>query len=90
VLSCSGKRAPTRAGGITLRVDSSAGWIVYVGGLVGAAFTGIYATRLMRLVFYGEMSDYAKEHLHSGHGEAPLTMLTLTDVGGMGRQLSQD
>ncbi len=48
-----------------LHGGGTAGWIVYVGGLVGAAFTGIYATRLMRLVFYGEMSDYAKEHLHS-------------------------
>ena len=27
---------------------------------MGAAFTGIYATRLMRLVFYGEMSDFAQ------------------------------
>ena len=49
-------------------------WIVFVGGLVGAVFTGIYATRLMRLVFYGEMSDFANEHLHTGHGEAPWTM----------------
>jgi hypothetical protein len=48
-----------------LHGGGTAGWIVYVGGLVGAAFTGIYATRLMRLVFYGEMSDYAKEHLHT-------------------------
>ena len=57
-----------------LHGGGTAGWIVYVGGLVGAAFTGIYATRLMRLVFYGEMSDYAKQHLHTGHGEAPWTM----------------
>jgi NADH-quinone oxidoreductase subunit L len=57
-----------------LHGGGTAGWIVYVGGLVGAAFTGIYATRLMRLVFYGEMSDFAKEHLHTGHGEAPWTM----------------
>src|SRR3954451_18444752 len=57
-----------------LQGGGTAGWIVYVGGLLGAAFTGIYATRLMRLVFYGEMSDFAKEHLHTGHGEAPWTM----------------
>ncbi len=48
--------------------------LVWVGGLVGALFTGIYATRLMRLTFYGERSQYASEHLHSGHGEAPWTM----------------
>jgi NADH:ubiquinone oxidoreductase subunit 5 (subunit L)/multisubunit Na+/H+ antiporter MnhA subunit len=48
--------------------------IVWIGGLVGALFTGIYATRLMRLTFYGERSRYASEHLHSGHGEAPWVM----------------
>ncbi len=50
------------------------GWLVFVGGLVGAAFTGIYAVRLMRLVFYGEQSQHVKEHLHAEHGEAPWTM----------------
>jgi NADH-quinone oxidoreductase subunit L len=50
------------------------GWMVFLGGLVGAGLTGIYATRLMRLVFYGEQSEYVKQHLHSGHGEAPWTM----------------
>jgi NADH-quinone oxidoreductase subunit L len=48
--------------------------IVWVGGLIGAFFTGIYATRLMRLTFYGERSQFATEHLHSGHGEAPWVM----------------
>jgi NADH-quinone oxidoreductase subunit L len=48
--------------------------LVWIGGLIGALFTGIYATRLMRLTFYGERSEYASEHLHSGHGEAPWTM----------------
>jgi len=48
--------------------------LVWVGGIVGAFFTGIYATRLMRLTFYGERSQFATEHLHSGHGEAPWVM----------------
>jgi NADH-quinone oxidoreductase subunit L len=48
--------------------------IVWVGGLAGAFLTGIYATRLMRLTFYGERSQYASEHLHSEHGEAPWVM----------------
>ncbi len=48
--------------------------IVWVGGLLGAFLTGIYATRLMRLTFYGERSQFASEHLHSGHGEAPWVM----------------
>jgi len=49
--------------------------IVYVGGLIGAFFTGIYAVRLMKLVFYGERSEFAKEHLHTGHGEGPWEMM---------------
>jgi NADH-quinone oxidoreductase subunit L len=48
--------------------------IVWVGGLLGAFLTGIYATRLMRLTFYGERSQYASEHLHADHGEAPWVM----------------
>jgi NADH-quinone oxidoreductase subunit L len=48
--------------------------IVWVGGLVGAFLTGIYATRLMRLTFYGERSQFASAHLHSEHGEAPWVM----------------
>jgi NADH-quinone oxidoreductase subunit L len=49
--------------------------IVWVGGLTGALLTGIYATRLMRLTFYGERSQYATEHLHTDHGEAPWVMM---------------
>jgi NADH:ubiquinone oxidoreductase subunit 5 (subunit L)/multisubunit Na+/H+ antiporter MnhA subunit len=49
--------------------------IVWVGGLIGAFFTGVYATRLMRLTFYGRRSTYADVHLHdTSHGEAPRTM----------------
>ena len=49
--------------------------IVWVGGLIGAFFTGVYATRLMRLTFYGRRSTYADVHLHdTSHGEAPWTM----------------
>jgi NADH-quinone oxidoreductase subunit L len=49
--------------------------IVWVGGLTGAFFTGVYATRLMRLTFYGRRSTYADVHLHdTSHGEAPGTM----------------
>ncbi len=57
-----------------LHKGGTAAWIVFVGGLAGALLTGIYATRLMRLVFYGERSQFAQEHLHAGHGEAPWTM----------------
>jgi NADH-quinone oxidoreductase subunit L len=57
-----------------LHKGGTAAWIVFAGGLAGALLTGIYATRLMRLVFYGERSQFAEEHLHTGHGEAPWTM----------------
>jgi NADH-quinone oxidoreductase subunit L len=57
-----------------LQRGSAIGWFVFVGGLAGAALTGIYASRLMRLVFYGEMSDFARDTLHADHGEAPWTM----------------
>ncbi len=49
--------------------------IVWVGGLAGAFLTGVYATRLMRLTFYGDRSQYATEHLHTDHGEAPRVMM---------------
>jgi NADH:ubiquinone oxidoreductase subunit 5 (subunit L)/multisubunit Na+/H+ antiporter MnhA subunit len=61
---------------------------VFVGGLAGALFTGIYATRLMRLVFYGDMSDFAREHLHAGHGEAPWTMFWPVALLGVGAVLT--
>jgi NADH-quinone oxidoreductase subunit L len=64
------------------------GWLVFVGGLAGAAFTGIYAVRLMRLVFYGEQSEFVKQHLHSGHGEAPWTMFWPVAVLAVGALLS--
>jgi NADH-quinone oxidoreductase subunit L len=72
----------------SLDKGSTAGWIVFVGGLVGALFTGLYATRLMRLVFYGDMSDFAREHLHEGHGEAPWTMFWPVAALGAGTLLA--
>ena len=71
-----------------LHKGSTAAWIVFLGGLVGALFTGLYATRLMRLVFYGDMSDFARQHLHADHGEAPWTMFWPVAVLGVGAILS--
>src|SRR3954468_18024507 len=67
-----------------LDTGSTTAWIVWVGGLVGAAFTGIYATRLMRLVFFGERRAVAREHLHADHGEAPWTMFWPVAALGIG------
>jgi NADH-quinone oxidoreductase subunit L len=62
--------------------------IVWIGGLMGAFLTGIYATRLMRLTFYGERSRYASEHLHTDQGEAPWVMMAPVVVLAIGTLLS--
>jgi NADH-quinone oxidoreductase subunit L len=62
--------------------------IVWVGGLLGAFLTGIYATRLMRLTFYGDRSEYAAEHLHTGHGEGPWVMMVPVTLLAIGTLLS--
>jgi NADH-quinone oxidoreductase subunit L len=71
-----------------LNKGGGVGWLVFLGGLAGAALTGIYAVRLMRLMFYGEQSDFVKQHLHSGHGEAPWTMFWPVAALGAGALLS--
>jgi NADH-quinone oxidoreductase subunit L len=54
---------------------STTAWIGWVVGLAGAFLTGVYAVRLMRLTFYGEESEFAREHIHKeGDAEAPWTM----------------
>jgi NADH-quinone oxidoreductase subunit L len=68
------------------------GYLAFVGGAVGALLTGLYASRLMFVVFRGEPSEYAAEHAphHTEHGEGPRTMLipvyiltVLAAVGGL-------
>ncbi|MGI9116458.1 MAG: NADH-quinone oxidoreductase subunit L [Gaiellales bacterium] len=61
-----------------LHVDTTIGWIAYVGGLIGALLTGIYTFRLMFLVFHRRMSPYAEKvapHAVEHHGEGPSSML---------------
>jgi NADH-quinone oxidoreductase subunit L len=51
------------------------GQLLYVAGLAGALLTGIYAFRLLFIVFLGEPSPLVREHAHGhGHGEGPWTM----------------
>ena len=58
-----------------LEKGGAAADIVWAGGIAGAFLTGVYATRLMRLTFYGPKSTFADVHLHdTSHGEAPATM----------------
>ena len=49
------------------------GWVLYVGGLVGAFLTGLYAFRLYFYVFHGT-PRYSEDQAHEHHGEAPLSM----------------
>ena len=53
------------------------GMFAFVGGVVGALLTGLYASRLMFVVFRGQPSEYAAHHAphHTEHGEGPRTML---------------
>src|SRR5207302_5561827 len=53
--------------------------------LIGTFLTGIYAFRLYFIVFHGEESGYAREHLHLHHGkEGPFSMVwTVTALAGL-------
>jgi NADH-quinone oxidoreductase subunit L len=65
------------------------GWILWCAGAVGAFLTAVYTFRLLFVVFRGEPSPFAREHLHlrrfeGGLGMAwPVAVLTvLAAVGG--------
>ncbi len=49
------------------------GWALYIGGLVGALLTGLYALRLYFYVFHGT-PRFTEDEAHAHHGEAPLSM----------------
>ncbi len=51
------------------------GYTLFVIGLIGSFLTGLYTFRLIFLVFGGEPSAYAREHIHTGHGEGPFSMM---------------
>ena len=53
------------------------GWfgdMLWVAGLAGALLTGIYTFRLIFRDFLGEPSAFVREHLHTEHGEGPISM----------------
>jgi len=60
------------------------GWygiVIYVVGMVGAFLTGLYAFRLLFVVFTGEPSAYVREHHHAHGGrEGPFSMLSTVAV----------
>jgi NADH-quinone oxidoreductase subunit L len=53
------------------------GYLAFGAGLAGAFLTGVYAFRLLFVVFLGRPSAYAAEVApqHTAHGEAPGTMM---------------
>jgi NADH-quinone oxidoreductase subunit L len=51
------------------------GWTLWTVGIAGAFLTGLYTFRLLFVVFFGEPSPYAREHLHRERFEGPLSMM---------------
>ena len=54
--------------------------------MAGALVTGLYAFRMIFLVFHGPPSAYASEHApaHTAHGEGPFSMLWTITVLALG------
>ena len=54
------------------------GQLLWVTGMIGAFLTGLYAFRMLFIVFWGEPSPFVREHLtndsHAHAGEGPLSM----------------
>jgi NADH-quinone oxidoreductase subunit L len=65
------------------------GWILWGAGVIGAFLTALYTFRLLFVVFFGEVSAFAREHLHKERFEGPLAMMwpvailaVLSTIGG--------
>jgi NADH-quinone oxidoreductase subunit L len=71
--------------------DGWYGRTLLVAGLAGVFLTGLYTFRMFFLVFEGDVSPYAREHVHGQeHGEGPFSMTAtvavlavLATVGGL-------
>jgi NADH-quinone oxidoreductase subunit L len=50
------------------------GWLLWGAGTVGAFLTALYTFRLLFIVFWGELSAFAREHLHVPGFECGLAM----------------
>ncbi|HEU4451132.1 MAG TPA: NADH-quinone oxidoreductase subunit L [Gaiellaceae bacterium] len=66
------------------------GWILWAAGVAGAFLTALYTFRLLFVVFFGEVSAFAREHLHRERFEGPRAMMwpvavlaVLAVVGGL-------
>ena len=50
------------------------GWILWTAGAIGAFLTALYTFRLLFIVFWGDMTPFAREHLHLKRYEGGLAM----------------
>jgi NADH-quinone oxidoreductase subunit L len=55
--------------------QGSLGVLLWAAGITGAFLTGLYTFRLLFIVFFGEISPYAREHLHKERFEGPVPMM---------------
>jgi NADH-quinone oxidoreductase subunit L len=70
--------------------EGASGRVLLVVGLIGAFLTGLYTFRMVFIVFGGELSAYAREHLHRPDRSEPwlwmgstvAVLAVLTVVGG--------
>jgi NADH-quinone oxidoreductase subunit L len=62
----------------TLAEGGALGWVLFVGGLLGALLTGAYSLRLYFRVFHGDAAEVphasADEHAHHGEGSRWMTV----------------
>ncbi len=64
------------------------GWygeLLWVSGMIGAFLTGLYAFRMLFIVFWGEPTPFVREHVVEGshgehHGEGPFSMTSTVAV----------
>jgi NADH-quinone oxidoreductase subunit L len=69
--------------------DGGLAYALWGAGIVGAFLTGLYTFRLLFIVFFGEESAFAREHLHTERFEGPVPMMwpvavlaVLSTIGG--------
>ena len=58
--------------------EGSYGQALFVAGIVGAFLTGLYTFRMVFMVFGGEPSAYAREHLHKPERTEPWIWMAVT------------
>jgi NADH-quinone oxidoreductase subunit L len=60
-----------------LDLGGELGYFLFACCIAGAFLTGLYTFRLYFVVFHGEKSQFAQEHLHEPHGrlEGPVSMI---------------